>query len=69
MTDHHRRDVLLGEDPLDGDDIGMMRVQPVLDGVADGRLRLSTTDSPQRVNPGSTPSPAPAPPKLRTPVR
>jgi len=27
MTDHHSRDVLLGEDPLDGDDIGMMRVQ------------------------------------------
>ena len=37
MTDHHRRDVLLGEDPVDGDDIGMMRVQPVLDGLADGR--------------------------------
>jgi hypothetical protein len=31
MTDHHRRD------PLGGDDIGMMRVQPMLVGLADGQ--------------------------------
>ena len=34
---HHRRHVLLGEHPLDGDDIRMMSVQPVVNRVADGQ--------------------------------
>ena len=34
---HHRRHVLLGEDPLDRDDVGTVGVHPVFDGVADGQ--------------------------------
>ena len=34
---HHRRHVLLGEHPLDGDDVRAVGVHPVLDRVADGQ--------------------------------
>ena len=71
--------VLVGEHPLDRDDVGTVGVHPVLDGVADGQQPTmqglvgrgaddvdvqrndpptrppSMTDSPHRVNPGSTP--------------
>jgi hypothetical protein len=37
---HHRRHVQPGEHPLDGQHVGMMGVQPVLDDIAEGKQPL-----------------------------
>ncbi len=53
---HHRRHVLLREHPLDRDDVGVVGVHPVLDGIADGQQPLLASGASDGVRTTSTSS-------------